>query len=117
MKWGKIIMNVLRLRCQSCNGFLQYDINNPIVFCPYCGEKLLIVESDNVKIQENESKTRIILQNSMQDHEKDMKTLEYRIKREENKNQSKDTIFALTVGIGLFVAVALFSFLFAYFSA
>lgn len=44
------IQSVL-LQCKKCGGNLETNIDNPILYCPYCGSKELVEESDSVKIE------------------------------------------------------------------
>ena len=37
--------------CSKCNGTMTADEQNKTVFCPYCGSKELILESDAVKVE------------------------------------------------------------------
>lgn len=37
--------------CSKCNGTMTVDEQNKTVFCPYCGSKELILESDAVKVE------------------------------------------------------------------
>ena len=41
----------ISLKCSNCNGTLTADENSNILFCPYCGSKEILLESDAVKIQ------------------------------------------------------------------
>ena len=46
------------LVCKSCGGQLDISENEEYVYCPFCGSKNLIIESDTVKIEKNRNKTR-----------------------------------------------------------
>ena len=35
-------MNLIKLKCASCNAPLEVDLDNLQVYCPYCGQKLMI---------------------------------------------------------------------------
>lgn len=41
----------IQIKCNSCNGVMDIDKDRPILLCPYCGSKELIVESDKVTAQ------------------------------------------------------------------
>lgn len=41
-------MKKLSLICEKCGGVLQVDADKEVVACPYCGNKTLILESDEV---------------------------------------------------------------------
>lgn len=44
-------MSIISLRCQHCDGIMEFEDGNRIAFCPYCGTKILFDESDDVKRQ------------------------------------------------------------------
>ena len=48
---------IIKLKCQECGATMEVDPDKKIIFCPYCGSKSLIEESDNVKISQIENDT------------------------------------------------------------
>lgn len=44
------------MRCQVCGGHLDVNEGQEILFCPYCGSKELVLESDEVKIERIKAK-------------------------------------------------------------
>ena len=44
------------LECSKCGGLMTVDSDNSVMICPYCGNKELIKESDNVIKQRIRSK-------------------------------------------------------------
>ena len=42
-------MATISMRCKDCGGILEVDETQNVMFCPYCGSKELILESDEVK--------------------------------------------------------------------
>ena len=50
-------METIKLVCQNCQGTLDVDPNREVISCPYCGEKTLFPESDEVKIAKIENDT------------------------------------------------------------
>ena len=103
-------MTTMRLICQHCNGEMEYDKDNPVIYCPYCGNKLLIVESDNVKINLIQNETKKAMQISEYNHEINMEILKYGIEANKNREESKDTILTVLVGLGLIIGVVLIVF-------
>ena len=88
-------MAVIQLDCPSCGAYLEVD--DKVLFCPYCGEKILIHDEevnynihDEAKIKEAEMKEKI--------HRDE---LEYKERKE--KRERKHGYIALVIGI-LFVA-------------
>lgn len=87
-------MKFIKLKCPSCNASLE--INESIVFCKYCGAKLLLDDEaknvnftyrkiDEARIKENERKENIKL-----------KELEYQEKEKEREHkQQKGALIAL----------------------
>lgn len=49
-------INSVQLRCKSCNGVMDVDEDRPILMCPFCGSKEIILEGDKVTIQRIKSK-------------------------------------------------------------
>lgn len=49
-------INRVQLKCKSCNGVMDIDENRPILMCPFCGSKEIILEGDKVTIQRIKSK-------------------------------------------------------------
>lgn len=47
----------VQLKCKKCGGTLTVDADKEILACPFCGEKELIVFSDEVEIQRIKSNT------------------------------------------------------------
>lgn len=35
-------MNLIELKCSNCKASMEADLDNLQVYCPYCGQKLLI---------------------------------------------------------------------------
>ena len=46
------------LKCKICGGIMNIDDENPVLYCPYCGSKELILERDNVTIERVKNKTK-----------------------------------------------------------
>lgn len=44
-------MATISLRCKHCDGVLDVNDDQNILFCPYCGSKELVLESDVVKVE------------------------------------------------------------------
>jgi len=50
---------IIRMRCGECDGFLDIDKSRELLFCPFCGSKSLIVDSDAVKIVKDNNAANI----------------------------------------------------------
>ena len=52
-------METISLRCKECGGIIEVDRSKNVLFCPYCGSKSIIPESDQVKIAKIKAEERI----------------------------------------------------------
>ena len=52
-------MEVVSLRCKECGGVIDVDSSKNVLFCPYCGSKTMIPESDQVRIARIKANERI----------------------------------------------------------
>ena len=52
-------METISLRCKECGGTIEVDSSKNVAFCPYCGSKSIIPESDQVKISRIKAEERI----------------------------------------------------------
>lgn len=52
-------METISLRCKECGGTIEVDSSKNVTFCPYCGSKSIIPESDQVKIARIKAEERI----------------------------------------------------------
>ncbi len=43
-------MERISLKCKECGGIVEADPSKSVLYCPYCGSKEMIPESDQVKI-------------------------------------------------------------------
>lgn len=50
--------NIIRLRCEDCNGVMDIDESREVISCPYCGSKKIVMESDGVKIERMRNETK-----------------------------------------------------------
>lgn len=75
-------MATISMRCKDCGGILEVDETQNVMFCPYCGSKELILESDEVK------KERIKYE-AMRDVSLGVKTIERQTKMDEIEAQER----------------------------
>lgn len=50
--------NIVRLRCEDCDGIMEIDESREVISCPYCGSKKIVLESDGVKIEKIRSASK-----------------------------------------------------------
>ena len=44
-------MKIVDAKCKNCGAELTFDSDKTMLFCPYCGTKLLIIDGDEVKAE------------------------------------------------------------------
>jgi len=52
-------METISLKCKDCGGIVEVDPSKSVLFCPYCGSKAIIPESDQVRIARIKANERI----------------------------------------------------------
>lgn len=52
-------METISLKCKECGGIIDADPSKNVLFCPYCGSKSMIPESDQVRIARIKAEERI----------------------------------------------------------
>ena len=62
----------VKLICRACNGTMEVDREHNVIFCPYCGSKELIIESDEVLIEKDRNQTYKDIEMQRLQHEEDM---------------------------------------------
>ena len=69
--------NTIHLQCKSCGGNLDIDRNQSLIFCPFCGSRELLIDSDAVAVEKIRQQTefkkweREDLQQQREENEKD----------------------------------------------
>ena len=96
----------IRLKCQDCNGVMDIDESKMIAFCPYCGSKKLILESDVVKVEKIKSQTTLGQEQIRMDQSLEERKLKYEQKKWEERNNTK--IYLISMGILILFVVLLF---------
>ena len=112
---------LISLTCQKCGGKLKAKDGEPMLYCPYCGEKSLIAESDKVTIQRIWSTTRqkVVEEREITKREiprtelemlKEKNRHEMEMKKEQQKEYMRDLKLAIrfTIFMFLMLAVAIF---------
>lgn len=87
-------MGTISLRCKECDGFLEVDEDRVVTFCPYCGSKELIEESDDVKKERIRSKAHTEIELGKQETERQINrdNLDADLKKDKQSNK-----FILTI--------------------
>ena len=80
-------MKTRKLKCSSCGADLEYNEDNQIIFCPYCGSKELVIEDDTRHIIAN---TYLKAKDKDNKHEEELEKIKqdnaFKILKEENKS-------------------------------
>ena len=93
-------MNTKILKCKSCNGTMEMDEERPILFCPYCGSKELVEESDEVIKARIDANTKVKINEQKLKHKEEIKKLEIK-----NSQNDQKMLFILTIGGFLLVGI------------
>ncbi len=91
---------IRKMVCDNCQAVIEMDEEKDILYCPYCGSKELIIESDNVRIEKlrTNAQKQVAL-------DKNQKSLERaRIKKEKDLAESRHDLILI---LGLFGAMVL----------
>lgn len=89
---------LVSLKCDHCGAMLNVDKDSKELYCPYCGAKQIIVESDKVKIEKIKSKNRLDIINAHMANKDKENSLH-------NYKKSKLKIFSIMVAIICIIAM------------
>lgn len=78
---------LISLTCQKCGGKLKAKDGEPMLYCPYCGEKSLIVESDRVTVQRIWSTTRQNVVKEKETTKREIPKTELEMLKEKNRHE------------------------------
>ena len=84
---------IIHLRCENCGSSMDINAERDILFCPYCGAKALIEESDEVKI----TKMNTDAVNRMTDVKLEKARLKLELKKEEGKEDQRTLIMMIAI--------------------
>lgn len=102
------------LKCENCGGTLTVDSGKSVLFCPFCGQKTLIMDNDEVTIEKIRASTqKEIALEKIKSKDRHYKMEEEKERRNEEKNQVdsfKKSKFSKLLIIAILVA-ALFTYL------
>ncbi len=73
------------IHCKSCNGTMIVDDERPVLVCPFCGSKELIVESDAVTVERIRQKTHRDIEMGKQQLERERMQHDNKIAQEQKK--------------------------------
>lgn len=82
-------VKILKLKCQSCNATMEYKADENIMFCPYCGSKNLVIESDKVKVTKIK-KDIIVEKQNLEKEKRETKKMEHEQFMEKDKKLDKE---------------------------
>lgn len=96
---------VYSLKCQECNGTMEFDSSKEIMSCPFCGSKNIMINSDQVKIE------KMRLDHDMQKHVYDLQKDE-RESDKVRKSNIFNSFIDLVVFLGPILALIIFYILY-----
>ena len=99
-------MNTKILKCKSCNGTMEMDEERPILFCPYCGSKELVEESDDVIKARIDANAKVKMNEQKLKHEEEIEKLQI----SDSKHDTK-LLVAVEIGfmfLGLIILLLVF---------
>lgn len=91
-------MATISMKCKDCGGILEVDETQNVMFCPYCGSKELILESDEVKKERIKYEAVKDISLGRKEIERQIKLDEYEMKKQKEKHDVKGLII-----VGLFL--------------
>lgn len=79
---------------------MTFDNDNSISFCPYCGSKEIITESDYVKVEQIKNKRieNIAYNKNQNELDIEKQKLEYELKKKKIENQDQTKTFLIIEG-------------------
>lgn len=86
--------NIIRLRCEDCDGVMEIDESREVISCPYCGSKKIVLESDGVKIEKIRSASKYERKKIDRDIEQIRANRDIKVSK---SHGFRDTIKALTI--------------------
>ncbi len=95
--------SAIHLVCQHCGSVMDYDDEQQIVACPYCGSRELVEESDDVKIERIKSKT--VLAREKQANDFELEKERYAEELRQKKNREDLWAFGIIMGICVLITV------------
>ena len=106
-------MKLIKLSCQNCNAQLDIDLDNQLVFCPFCGQKLLIDLNHPEIVFAEKEKTKREQEITKRELEK---TKQVQLDNEYKERKARRVNRALFFGIGFLFLIPILLFLFLNFS-
>ena len=88
-------MGTITLRCKECSGFLEVDEDRVVTFCPYCGSKELIEESDDVKKERIRTNAQTKIELGKQEAERQINRDNVFAEVEKEKSSNKTVILLM----------------------
>lgn len=95
-------VKILKLKCQSCDATMEYKADENIMFCPYCGSKNLVVESDKVKVTKIK-KDIVVEKQNLEKEKRETKKMEHEQFMEKDKKLDKEIIIIFIVLISFLI--------------
>lgn len=99
--------NIVRLRCEDCNGVMDIDESREVISCPYCGSKKIVFESDGVKIEKIRSASKYERKKIDRDIEQIRADRDVKVAKYKKDPDAQRTKYAAAVALCCFALVVL----------
>lgn len=96
---------LIKMRCPSCNGQLDFSTDKDFCFCPFCGEKILIDDGTQTTINITRDEAEIEKQKVR------LEEIKLQDVRNTEKEDDKQTILLLGICVIIFALVLLYKIL------
>lgn len=92
-------MPIISLTCNDCGGVLETKDGQQVVFCPYCGSKALIIESDDVKKTRIKYDTYKEVTTQSYEHTRQSKYDDYELEKKKQRDRIRHSFLTALGGI------------------
>ena len=92
-------MRLIKMRCQNCDGMLDINLDNLQVYCPYCGQKLMMDFEQLGQVLAEKEKTKRAFDKEEHITKRAQMAYEYE-ERKKSKDWKRDALIGLG-GIGI----------------
>ena len=106
-------MRIVNLKCENCGAYADVNIDNPLAYCPYCGDIIFDFDSTNEVLKEKERTRRAAERTKQKQEETRQKQMEYEYAEHQEKRELA-TVFLI---FAVLIAFALIMYAFSYISS
>ena len=100
---------MVKLECSKCGSPLEIDPDNPIAFCPYCGQKVLFDYEQVTQIFIEKEKTK---QKEFETNKEKEKTKQKELETNVKTNDDRNALIVISMLLGFALLLFIFGCLF-----